>query len=101
MHSVYIYLKRNSEQWIPFSEENTKGIQNDGFLFPFSEESTNGIQNDGFLFICNFTWKHLNLYMMIACCEHHSSMLSYFTDHASSPRPPLPPLFSFTISEKH
>ena len=39
-------------------------------------------------------------FTMIACYEHHSSMLSYFTDHASSPRPPLPPLFSLTISKK-
>ena len=39
-------------------------------------------------------------FMMIACCEHQSSMLSYFTDHASSPRPPLRPLFSLTISKK-
>ena len=36
-------------------------------------------------------------FMMIVLCEH-SSMLSYFTDHASSPCLPSPPPFSLTIS---
>ena len=32
-------------------------------------------------------------------CEQHSSMLSCFTNHASSLRLPYPPLFSLTISK--
>ena len=39
MHSFFLYLKkaqkefRTMDSFFPFSEENTKGIQNDGFLF--------------------------------------------------------------------
>ena len=31
-------------------------------------------------------------------CEQYNSVQSYFTDHASSPQPPLPPLFSLSTS---
>ena len=39
--------------------------------------------------IYNFTWKHLSLWWFLVLCEK--------VYHASSPRPPLPPFFSFTI----
>ena len=36
-------------------------------------------------------------FMIIVLCEQQNSMLLYFTDHASSLRSPLRPLFSLTI----
>ena len=45
-----------------------------------------------------FHWKRLQ--QLFVLCEQQSSVHSYFTDHVSSPRPPLPPLFSLTIPKK-
>ena len=47
---------------------------------------------------------HLKAFTTTLCslyCEQQSSVHSYFTDHASSPRLPFPPLFSLTIPKKN
>ena len=41
-------------------------------------------------------WKHLNLWRFLVVCEHYHTI-----DHASSPRPPLPPFFFLTIPKQH
>ena len=49
--------------------------------------------------IYNFTWKHLNLQQLLVfvnICSVHP----YITDHASSPWPPLPPLFFLTVPKE-
>ena len=42
----------------------------------------------------------LNLWWIFVLCEQQISILSYFANHASSPQPLLPPLFSLNIPKK-